>query len=167
MNESILTSIKKLLGIDEQYEHFDQDLIIHINTVLMILNQIGIGHTGFFIQSKEETWEDFVVDLKNIQAVKTYVYLKVRLIFDPPLNSSIIESINRTLSELEWRLNITVDTEVIYFRDEFVTKKDFESNNTEVDKRFDAQNKRIDTLEHEIPVITFDDEHGTIIIDNK
>lgn len=110
MNESILTSIKKMLGITEEYTHFDQDIIIHINTVLMILHQLGVGpEEGFAIEDSYETWSDFLVDNKNIEAVKTYVYLKVRLLFDPPLSSAVTESINKSINELEWRLNVAVD----------------------------------------------------------
>lgn len=110
MNESILTSIKKMLGITEEYTHFDQDIIIHINTVLMILRQLGVGpEDGFSITDSYETWGDFLTDNKDIEAVKTYVYLKVRLLFDPPLSSAVTDSINRSINELEWRLNIAVD----------------------------------------------------------
>lgn len=108
--DSILTSIKKLLGIAEEYEHFDQDIIIHINSVLMILTQIGVGPSGgFSIIDKSSTWTDFVTDINQIEAVRTYIYLKVRLIFDPPSSSAVMEAINRTISELEWRLNVAVD----------------------------------------------------------
>lgn len=111
--ESILTSIKKLLGIAEEYEHFDSDLIMHINTVLMILTQIGVGPSeGFSIEDSTSEWVDFVPDINKIEAVKTYVHLKVKLLFDPPQNSSHIEAINRSISELEWRLNVAVDSEV-------------------------------------------------------
>lgn len=110
MNESILTSIKKMLGITEEYTHFDQDIIIHINTVLMILHQLGVGpEEGFSITDSYETWSDFLVDNKNIEAVKTYIYLKVKLLFDPPLSSAVTESINKSINELEWRLNVAVD----------------------------------------------------------
>ena len=108
--DSILTSVKKLLGIAEEYEHFDQDIIIHINSVLMILTQIGVGPSdGFSIVDKEATWSDFVEGIYQIEAVRTYVYLKVRLIFDPPSSSAVMEAINRTVSELEWRLSVAVD----------------------------------------------------------
>ena len=110
MNESILTSIKKMLGITEEYTHFDQDIIIHINTVLMLLHQLGVGpEEGFSITDSYETWSDFLVDNKNIEAVKTYIYLKVKLLFDPPLSSAVTESINKSINELEWRLNVAVD----------------------------------------------------------
>ena len=80
--ESILTSIKKLLGISEEYEQFDQDIIMHINTVFMNLTQLGVGpDKGFYIEDADATWDDFVNLDKNIQlqAVKTYIYLKVKL----------------------------------------------------------------------------------------
>ena len=108
--ESILTSIKKLLGIAEDYEHFDNDIIIHINSVFSILTQIGVGSdTGFSISDKTATWNDFLSDSTNQEMVKTYVYLKVKLLFDPPLNGSVTNSIEKTISELEWRLNVAVD----------------------------------------------------------
>lgn len=103
--ESILTSIKKLLGIAEDYTQFDQDVIMHINTILMTLTQLGVGpEEGFVIEGETETWEDFIGEDLNINAVKTFVYLKVRLLFDPPLSSSLIDSIERQAKELEWRI---------------------------------------------------------------
>lgn len=110
--ESILTSIKKLLGISEDYEQFDADIIMHINTVFLNLAQLGVGPSnGFFIEDSSATWSDFVniEDNAQLQAIKTYVYLKVKLLFDPPLSSSVIESINRMIAELEWRLNVAVE----------------------------------------------------------
>lgn len=103
--ESILTSIKKLLGITEEYENFDADIIMHINSVLMILTQIGVGPPeGFFIQDETSTWADFVPDTMKIEAIKSYMYLKVKLLFDPPLSSAVMESYNRQIGELEWRI---------------------------------------------------------------
>ena len=103
--ESILTSIKKLLGITEEYEHFDADVIMHINSVLMILTQLGVGPPeGFFIQDETSTWTDFVPDTMKIEAIKSYMYLKVKLLFDPPPSSAVMESYNRQISELEWRI---------------------------------------------------------------
>lgn len=108
--DSILTSIKKMLGIAEEYEHFDMDLIIHINSALSILTQLGVGPSrGFSIQDKTATWDDFIPEGANLETIKSYVYLKVRLLFDPPANSSVIESTNRLLSELEFRINVEVD----------------------------------------------------------
>ena len=111
--ESILTSIKKLLGIAEEYEHFDNDIIMHINSVFMILTQLGVGPSkGFMITDSSASWDDFLPeDREKLQAVKTYMYMKVRLMFDPPTSSAVMESMNRTISELEWRLNVAVDPE--------------------------------------------------------
>ena len=108
--DSILTSIKKLLGITEEYENFDQDIIMHINSAFMILNQLGVGpKSGFSISDKSSTWDEFIPESSNLEAVKTYVHLKVRLMFDPPLSSSVIEAIKSQINELEWRLNVSVD----------------------------------------------------------
>lgn len=108
--ESILTSIKKLLGIVEEYEHFDADLIMHINSVFSILTQLGVGPSeGFFIKDDSAVWADFIQDNTKIEMVKSYIHLKVKLLFDPPLNSAVIEAMNRMISEFEWRLNVAVD----------------------------------------------------------
>ena len=109
--ESILTSIKKLLGIAEEYEHFDNDIIMHINSVFMILTQLGVGpSTGFVITDSSASWDDFLPEGgEKLQAVKTYMYMKVRLMFDPPTSSAVMESMNRMINELEWRLNVAVD----------------------------------------------------------
>lgn len=103
--DKILTSIKKLLGIQEDYKHFDTDIIIHINSVFMILNQLGVGPEEGFSITEDTTWDEYV-DTKNRQAVKTYIYLRVRLVFDPPSSSFVIDSIQRTISEYEWRFSI-------------------------------------------------------------
>lgn len=108
--ESILTSIKKLLGIEEEYTQFDNDIIMHINSVFLNLTQLGVGPAeGFLIEDDTATWEDFIGDSNQLQAVKSYMYLKVKLLFDPPLSSSVVESMNRMIAELEWRLNVAVD----------------------------------------------------------
>ena len=111
--ESILTSIKKLLGVSEEYEHFDPDIIMHINSVFMILNQLGVGPSeGFTIEDETSTWADFIKDSTKIESVKSYIYLKVKLLFDPPLSSAVIESTNRLINELEWRLNVAAETTI-------------------------------------------------------
>lgn len=108
--DSILTSVKKIIGISEEDESFDTDLIIHINSVLMILNQLGVGpEDGFSITDKSAVWTDVIGDNKLIEATKTFVGLKVRLIFDPPTSSAVLDSINKTISELEWRINVMVE----------------------------------------------------------
>ena len=107
--ESILTSVKKLLGIMSDYTNFDDDIIIHINTAFAMLNQLGVGpEGGFMIVDANSRWEDYTTE-KNLNMVKTYIYLKVRLLFDPPTSSALIESINRTLSEIEWRIFLEGD----------------------------------------------------------
>ena len=109
--ESILTSIKKMLGISKEYTHFDEDLIMHINSALAVLCQLGVGPSvGFFIEDDTAVWSDFVPDLNRLQFIKTYVYQKVKLLFDPPQSASAIEALNRSISELEWRINAQVDS---------------------------------------------------------
>lgn len=113
MEESILNSIKKLLGIAAEYTNFDTDIIIHINSVFMILNQLGIGPSeGFRIIDNTAVWNDYITEDDDLDAVKTYIYLKVKLLFDPPLNSAVIEANKQLINELEWRLNVQVKEEV-------------------------------------------------------
>lgn len=107
---SILTSIKKLLGITEEDISFDNDIIMHINSVLSILTQLGVGSSsGFIISDKNAVWSDFVSDLTALASIKSYVFLKVKLIFDPPLSSAAVESMKNLISEFEWRINVKVD----------------------------------------------------------
>lgn len=113
MEESVLTSIKKLLGIAEEYTQFDTDLIIHINTVLSVLGQIGVGSDGRqSITDKNTTWESFMGSEVKLDMVKSYVYLKVKLLFDPPQSSAVMDAINRNIGELEWRIFVETDPEI-------------------------------------------------------
>lgn len=113
MDESILNTIKKMLGITvSDTAAFDQDLIININTVFSILYQIGVGSYGFTINDDSETWGDLLGNYKNLELVKTYVFMKVKMMFDPPVGS-VAESTNNLLSELEWRISIATDPIVI------------------------------------------------------
>lgn len=108
--DSILTSIKKLLGIAKEYKHFDDDLIMHINSVLMVLTQLGVGpSSGFLIEDDSAEWGEFLEDMSQLHAVKSYIHLKVKLLFDPPLSSAVMESMNRMISEFEWRLNVAAE----------------------------------------------------------
>lgn len=109
--DSILVTIKKMLGIDDSYEHFDTDIIVNINTIFMMLNQLGIGPTnGFSIKDKSSIWDDYIsVDYLNMEAVKTYIYLRVRLLFDPPTNAFLVEAIKSQIKEIEWRLNVQAE----------------------------------------------------------
>lgn len=109
MEDSILNSIKKLLGMTNDYKVFDQDLIIHINTVLRILNQLGVGSSTFRVVDESDVWSDFLLEQDNLDAVQDYVYLRVRILFDPPSVSSVLEAYKETFRELEWRLNVAVD----------------------------------------------------------
>lgn len=109
--ESILISIKKLLGLTAEYKNFDADIIMHINSVFMILNQLGVGPSkGFRIEDDLAVWSDYIDDIDNLDAVKSYIHLKVKLMFDPPLNSAVIEAIKQTINELEWRLNVETES---------------------------------------------------------
>ena len=108
--ESILTSIKKLLGVDEVDINFDPDIIMYINGVLMFLEQLGLAMPeGFVITSATEKWTDLLSGKKNIETVKSYIYLKVRLIFDPPTSSFVIDAMERQIKEIEWRLNVQIE----------------------------------------------------------
>lgn len=110
--ESILTSIKKLLGSEEDYEQFDPDIIMHINTVFALLKRMGVGPSkGFSIQDADSTWDEFMGEDPDaiLESVKTYIYLKVKMIFDPPNGSAVMEAIKENIKELEWSLNFEVD----------------------------------------------------------
>lgn len=107
MDASILTSTKKVLGIDESYTAFDPDVIMHINTAFATLSQLGIGPaSGFMIEDNGPMWSDFIGDDLNLNPVKTYVYMRVRLAFDPPGTSFHINALEEQIKELEWRLNV-------------------------------------------------------------
>ena len=109
--ESILTSIKKLLGIAEENTDFDADIIMHINSVFTTLTQLGVGPSeGFYIEDEHSEWQEFLPDPNKLQAVKTYMYLKVRLVFDPSsIGSSTLAAYERQIQELEWRLNVIAE----------------------------------------------------------
>lgn len=112
MTSSILLSIKKLLGIDEECTDFDDDIIIHINSVFAILTQLGVGPSeGFYIENDSADWDDFIPESPTLNDVRTYVGLKVQLIFDPSASSVITEVKKELIRELEWRLNVAAETE--------------------------------------------------------
>lgn len=106
MYESILNSIKKLMGLDSDYDAFDPDLITLINSSLMTLSQIGVGEIGFFISGADETWSGFLKSRNDLAAAKDYVYISTRLVFDPPSSASIIASYEKIRDELAWRLKV-------------------------------------------------------------
>ena len=106
--DSILNSVKSHIGISETEDHFDGDIIIHINSVFSILRQMGVGpKTTFSIVDDKPIWNDFLEDDPDFSEVKTYMYLKVKMIFDPPANSNILAAMKEQISELEWRLTAT------------------------------------------------------------
>lgn len=106
LDNSILNTIKKLLGIPKDATEFDQDIIIGINSTFNILNQIGIGpEKGFRISDASTEWKDYISEDDDLDAVKTYMHLKVKMFFDPPTSGPIIEAHDRMIRELEWRLN--------------------------------------------------------------
>lgn len=109
--ESILTSIKKLLGLEEEYEQFDTDIIMHINSVFFVLMQLGVGpKEGFSISDKYAKWSDFIPGNEKLQVVKSYMHLKVRLLFDPPTSAALIAVIENSIKEFEFRLNVEANT---------------------------------------------------------
>lgn len=110
---SILTSVKQLLGVEDNYTEFDTDIMIHINAVFMILRQVGVGPVnGFSISDKYANWTEFLPkDDPNHEAVKSYMYAKVRLMFDPPASSILKESLKEIVKEFEWRLNIEAESQ--------------------------------------------------------
>ena len=112
--ESILTSIKKLLGIEEDDTNFDTEIVMHINTVLMILRQMGVGPSeGFEIEDDTSTWQDYLGDkVVKFNAVKTYIFMKVKLAFDSAsMPGPLIEVFNRQIAEFEFRLNLAAESE--------------------------------------------------------
>lgn len=109
-NKSILQTIKKLLGIDQDYDVFDPEIIVHINSAFSTLHQLGVGPAqAFSINGGSELWSAFVGDRLDINSAQTYIYLKVRLVFDPPTSSFVITAFENQAKELEWRLNVAVD----------------------------------------------------------
>ena len=125
MDESILNTIKKLLGLETDYCPFDADIIVLINSAMMSLHQLGVGpKNGFSVKDFQDKWSDFLVNDVHLEAVKNYIYLKVRVTFDPPTSGSVLEAYKRQIEELEWRLNVQAES---------VEKFDFiEANSPEV-----------------------------------
>ena len=116
MEESILDSVKLSLGIPIEYEHFDQQVALHLNTVMAILPQLGVGpKEGFYVQDDQTTWGDLIGDIESPNLylyVKSYVCLRVRLLFDPPSSSGAIDAMERQMRELEWRITVTIDPKI-------------------------------------------------------
>lgn len=106
-NESVLNTVKKLLGIPEDYDAFDIDILLHINTVLAIMQQIGAVKPDATVESDKTIWSDIIKDSAQYNYARSYIVLKVRLLFDPPQSSAVREAIDKSISEMEWRLTVT------------------------------------------------------------
>jgi hypothetical protein len=107
MTDSILDSTKKVLNLDADYTSFDQDIIMHINAAFSTLNQLGVGpQSGFMIEDNEAVWFDFLAGDLRLNNVKTYVYLRVRMLFDPPTIGYLVDAMQKQIEELEWRINV-------------------------------------------------------------
>lgn len=111
MEESIFKSVKKVLGLADDYTAFDQDILMHINSTFAVLQQLGIGpEAGFSIEDDDPVWSDFIgVDANHYQMVKSYIPLKVRMLFDPPTTSFAITAVEKQISEYEWRMGVVRD----------------------------------------------------------
>lgn len=111
MSSSILATIKKMLGYDDDYTPFDTDIIVPINSALMTLTQLGVGpKEGFSISGYDAKWSDFITNETKLEGVKTYVYLKTKMIFDPPTNSYLMDAMKENAQELEFRLNVQAES---------------------------------------------------------
>jgi hypothetical protein len=107
MTNSILDSVKKVLNLGSDYTPFDQDIIMHINSVFSALNQLGVGpESGFMIEDKDAIWSDFLGTDMRLNNIKTYVYLRVRMLFDPPTIGYLVQAMQEQIKELEWRINV-------------------------------------------------------------
>lgn len=110
--DSILNTIKKLLGVDMDDDSFDADIIVNINSAIFSLSQIGIiPNSSFIVTSASQNWSDYISDNSvNLECIKTYIYLKTKMIFDPPTNSTTTESFNNSIKELEWRIRLATES---------------------------------------------------------
>lgn len=114
MSNSILETIKKMIGAAADYDAFDTDLIIQINSALMSVCQLGVGPSeGVKITGKDETWDLLINDSNNLEAVKTYIYILVRLAFDPPSSGSLLDNLEKQKQEYAWRLNVMAETPAV------------------------------------------------------
>lgn len=113
MEENILETIKKLLGVNSDYDSFDTDILININTAFSTLAQLGVNDSIEFVADKDSVWSDYLTAGNNLELIKTYIYLKVKTVFDPPASSFVLDSIEKQIAELEWRINVAVETKCI------------------------------------------------------
>lgn len=106
MESCILYTIKRMLGVPTEDGPFDMEIVVGINSAIMVLNQLGIGPQGFMVKGIEETWSDLLDDFTDLEAVKSYIYIRTRLVFDPPTNSFLVNALQEQMKEYEWRLSI-------------------------------------------------------------
>lgn len=109
MDNNILRTVKKMLGITAEDTHFDLDIMLHINSTFSVLTQLGAGpENGYAISSGEETWDEFLEESKLLNMVKSYMFLRVRSLFDPPTNASLFDAMEKMIKEYEWRIEVAV-----------------------------------------------------------
>lgn len=151
---SILADIKKLLGLEKDYIAFDTDVIIHINSAFMTLNELGVGpEEGFMISGYEEEWNAFISeDIQSLfQGIKTYIYLRVKLLFDPPTNSFLVDALDKQIKELEWRLNVTAENSEKFFRGSYdgpyVITPNFEDQILDTEKKKMEENLNVKKIQ--------------------
>lgn len=109
MTESVLDTIKTMIGPSVLYDGFDTDLMVHINSTLMYLAQMGVVPDGTKITSNSNTWHDIIGDETKLEGIKSYLYFKARIMFDPPASATILTAYQEEIKQLEWRMFITCD----------------------------------------------------------
>lgn len=111
MTDSILVTIKKMLGVGDSYTPFDTDIMVHTNSAILNLTQMGIGpKEGFIVTDYDQKWSDFLTNEVNLEAAKTYIYLQVKMLFDPPTNSFVMDSMEKQCEKLLWRMNVQAES---------------------------------------------------------
>lgn len=113
MHEKILDTVRSMLGPSDVYTHFDSDIIIHINSAINVLTQLGVGPEDGFMIDENTTWDEYIDDDKYLQLVKQYIYLKTKKLFDPPSNSFVLDAIDKEIKELEWRIDVITSEETL------------------------------------------------------
>lgn len=110
MENSILLTIKSMLGLEKDYTPFDEELVWHINSAIMVAHQLGIGNYNFAITGSSETWQDWLGDSADrISAIQHYIYMQTKLSWDPPANSFVVSALQKQIDEMTWRLNIQAE----------------------------------------------------------
>lgn len=147
MSDSILATIKKMLGLDEAYTPFDTEILVHINSAFMTLCQMGIGpKSGYNVTDYDQTWSDFLINPVMLGAVKTWVYLQVKMLFDPPANSFVMDAYKTQADQILWRLNVQAESvEVMPFMTEEGLKRGANSANIPTVSDNDSQSESVES----------------------